>query len=318
MTTLIQGLFALFLCFFALHVLVEFRTVRRLRRCPPELSQSRPVSGESDSRREWPAVTVLLPVYNEAAVIERLIDAVAALDYPEGRLEVLVLDDSTDHSTDLARVRVDAHAACGLNIRLIRRADRTGFKAGNLRHGVGEARGDFLAIFDADFLPPADFLLRTMPCFDDARVGFLQTAIAYLNRDATFLTRFQAMIMGHQQFVTQGLSRDGLMGSLSGSACIWRRSCVESLGGWTADTITEDVDLGYRAQFSSWRYAYVPDVVCLSELPERLADVRVQRDRWARGLVQNAFRHGAGTGVQRDLQAHELAMAWLRALKLRA
>lgn len=334
MVMLIQGVFAVFIACFALYVWLEFRTVRAAKRQHRRPVERGVVQNASSSQLEGAyrltanashlchrdaqadvdlvsRVSVLLPVYNEAVVVERLIDSVAALRYPREHLEVLVLDDSTDHTTGLAASRVAHHAARGLNIRLIRRPDREGYKAGNLRHGIQQAAGDFLVIFDADFLPPDDFLLRTLPCFDDPEVGYLQTAIGYLNRDVSFLTRFQAMIMGHQQFVTQGLSELGGMVSLSGSACIWRRACVEQLGGWSAETITEDVDLGYRAQFGRWRYAYVPDVVCMSELPERLSEVRVQRDRWARGLVQNAFRHLPGlfrpglTGAAR-LQAFSL------------
>ncbi len=314
MPVLIQALFAVFLLCFALYVWIEFRAVRAVRRH----GVSGPVlRAQGDAgRAEWPRVSVLLPVYNESAVVERLIDAVAAMQYPRDCIEVLVLDDSDDATTQLAEARVAVHAAEGLFIRLLRRPERSDHKAGNLRNGIRSAHGDFLVIFDADFLPPADFLLRTMSCFDDDNVGYLQTGIGYLNRDANFLTRFQAMIMGHQQYVTQGLSASGSMASLSGSACVWRRACVDELGGWTADTITEDVDLGYRAQFGRWQYAYVPDVVCLSELPERIGEVRVQRDRWARGLIQNAFRYAAalwqpGLPMGQRLQAFSLMFSSL-------
>lgn len=238
-----------------------------------------------------PLISVLLPVCNESSVVERLIDAVCGLDYPPQKLEILVLNDSTDETTALAAASVARHAAHGLDIRLCSREHRHGFKAGNLSYGITVARGDFFAIFDADFIPPPDFLLKTIPCFEDPDIGFLQTGIAYTNGDASFLTRFQALEMGHQQFVTEGLSRGGFLGSLTGSSCVWRRGCVESVGGWNAETITEDTDLGYRAQFGRWKYVYLRDVVSWSELPETISAFRVQRDRWARGLIRNAFKH---------------------------
>lgn len=289
----VQGVFSLVVAYYAVYALLELRMVLRSRGCEKapltELDPDalpRPVAA-----RRQPAVSVLLPVYNESQVIERLIDAVCRLDYPRDRFEVLVLDDSTDETTALAAARVASQAARGLDIRMLRRQDRSGYKAGNLANGIKVAKGEFLVIFDADFIPPADFLLKTIPCFDDPDVGFLQTGIGYTNRDASFLTKFQAMEMGHQQFVTVGLNHDGLMGSLSGSSCIWRRACVDSLGGWSAETITEDVDLGYRAQLLKWKYAFVRNVVALSDLPETISTFRIQRDRWARGLIHNAFRH---------------------------
>ncbi|WP_233161666.1 MULTISPECIES: glycosyltransferase [unclassified Achromobacter] len=246
-----------------------------------------------------PRVSVLLPIHNEAAVVERLIDAVCALRYPPEALEILVLDDSTDHTCAVARDRVERHERRGVNIRLLRRRDRSGFKAGNLMHGLKSATGAFFVIFDADFVPPQDFLLRCMPCFDDPRLGYLQTAIGYENSDASFLTRFQAMEMGHQQYLTAGLSEDGGMASLSGSSCIWRRTCVQALGGWNADTVTEDVDLGYRAQFDDWKYAYLGDVVSMSILPEAISTFRIQRERWGRGLIHSAFLHARKMARQR-------------------
>lgn len=244
-----------------------------------------------EDRSHLPLVSVLLPICNESLVVERLIDAVSTLEYPTEQLEILVLDDSDDHTSALATARIAWQAARGVPIRRLARADKQGFKAGNLSYGITLARGAFFAVFDADFMPPPDFLLKTIPCFEDPEVGFLQTAIAYTNRDTSLLTRFQAMEMGHQQIVTEELSQSGFLGSLSGSSCVWRRACVEDLGGWSAETITEDVDLGYRAQLQQWKYLYLRDVVSLSELPATMSAFRVQRDRWARGLIHNAWRH---------------------------
>jgi cellulose synthase (UDP-forming) len=154
-----------------------------------------------------------------------------------------------------------------------------------------QSSGEFFAIFDADFVPPADFLLKTIPCFQDPELGFLQTGIGYENREVSFLTRFQAMGMAHQQYVTTGLSEGGDMVSLSGSSCVWRKSCVKALGGWSATMIAEDADLSYRAQFDDWKYAYLRDVVSMSLLPETISAFRIQRERWGRGLIHSGFKH---------------------------
>jgi len=243
------------------------------------------------SSAPWPKVSALLPVYNESRLIESLIDAACALAYPSEQLQILVLDDSRDQTTILAAAKAQIYARQGINICVIKRKDRRGYKAGNLANGLQYATGEFLALFDADFVPPKDFLYQTIPCFTDPEIGYLQTGIDYANRNASFLTRFQAMMMGHQQFVTTGLSFEGLMASLSGSSCVWRRTCLNSLGGWSATTLTEDVEVGYKAQFLRWRYAYLRHVVSLSELPESMDAIRVQRHRWGHGLIHNAFKH---------------------------
>lgn len=293
-----QALFLAVVAYFALYVVLELRVLlisRKVeRRKLAEMKQSAAGNGAFS-----PAVSVLLPVCNESMVIERLIDAVCRLRYPANALEILVLDDSSDHTSELAQAKIDQYAARGTNIRLVRRQNRQGCKAGNLVNGIRQSSGEFFAIFDADFVPPPDFLLKTIPCFTDPKLGFLQTGIGYENRDVSFLTRFQAMEMGHQQYVTVGLSEDGDMASLSGSSCVWRRACVEALGGWNATTVTEDVDLGYRAQFGDWKYAYLRDVVSMSVLPETISAFRVQRERWGRGLIHSGFKHAGQMFRQR-------------------
>lgn len=290
--SLFQAVFFCIVLYYVAYALLELRMVLQSRKDEKiRLTKLDSVILPVVDRSRLPFVSVLLPVCNESSVIERLIDAVCGLDYPPRKLEILVLNDSTDETTALATVSVARHAARGLDIRLCSRENRHGFKAGNLSYGLTVARGEFLAIFDADFTPPKDFLLKTIPCFEDQDVGFLQTGIGYTNKDASFLTKFQAMEMGHQQFVTEGLNKGGFLGSLSGSSCVWRRACVESAGGWNAETITEDTDIGYRAQFGRWKYGYLRDVVSLSELPETISAFRIQRDRWARGLIHNAFKH---------------------------
>jgi cellulose synthase (UDP-forming) len=288
---LVQAVFLVVVAYFAVYVLLELRVLlisrKAERRKLTELAA--PAAGLADAFKA--RVSVLLPICNEAAVGERLIDAVCRLRYPADRLEILVLDDSSDNTSALAQAKVDQYAARGVNIRLVRREGRKGYKAGNLVHGIRQSLGEFFAIFDADFVPPEDFLLKTIPCFKDPQLGFLQTGIGYVNRDESFLTRFQAMEMGHQQYVTVGLSEDGDMASLSGSSCVWRKTCIEALGGWSAMTVTEDVDLGYRAQFGDWKYAYLRDVVSMSMLPETPRAFRVQRERWGRGLIHSGFKH---------------------------
>lgn len=295
----VQCVFLLVVLYFALYVLLELRvllistrTEKRKQQEKQRLVEWQP-AGTSVGLPQgvFPKVSVLLPICNEADVVERLIDAACRLEYPGDALEILVLDDSSDRTSDIARARVAHHAAVGVPVRFLQRGQRKDFKAGNLVHGMRQAQGEFFAIFDADFVPPADFLLQTIPCFQDTQLGFLQTGIGYENSDVSFLTRFQAMEMGHQQYVTVGLSEDGDMASLSGSSCVWRRACVESLGGWNAGTVTEDVDLGYRAQFGDWKYAYLRDVVSMSLLPESISAFRVQRERWGRGLLHSAFKH---------------------------
>jgi cellulose synthase (UDP-forming) len=294
-----QFVFLLVVVYFALYVVLELRVLlisRKVeRRKLTELAQ--PVLDFEDS--VIPPVSVLLPICNEAEVVERLIDAACRLQYPGHALEILVLDDSSDATTALAQTRIDRYAAEGVNIRLVKRKGRKGYKAGNLVNGIQQSCGEFFAIFDADFVPPVDFLLKTISCFKDPQLGFLQTGIGYENRDVSFLTRFQAMEMGHQQYVTVGLSEDGDMASLSGSSCVWRKACVDALGGWNASTVTEDVDLGYRAQFGDWKYAYLREVVSMSVLPETISAFRVQRERWGRGLIHSAFKHARQMLLQR-------------------
>lgn len=288
---LAQAVFVLVVLSFGLYVFLELRVLLISRKVERRklAAINQPAAKSVDEFH--PRVSILLPICNESAVVERLIDAACRLRYPAAAVEILVLDDSTDATSQLAQAKVDQHAARGINIRLLQRHRRQDFKAGNLLHGIQQSTGDFFAIFDADFLPPADFLLKTIPCFEDPNLGFLQTGIGYENRDVSFLTRFQAMEMGHQQYVTVGLSEDGDMASLSGSSCVWRRACVEALGGWNASTVTEDVDLGYRAQFGEWKYAYLRDVVSMSILPETISAFRIQRERWGRGLIHSAFKH---------------------------
>ena len=242
---------------------------------------------EAPVPEDWPKVTIQLPIFNERFVIERLIDAVVSLDYPPGQLSIQVLDDSTDETTALAQTRVAHHRARGVNITYLRRADRTGFKAGALAHGLALAPGDFIAVFDADFCPPPGFLRQVMPHFADPRVGMVQTRWGHLNAEFSPLTRAQALALdGHFVVEQTARSRSGLLLNFNGSAGVWRRDCIVDAGGWQADTVAEDLDLSYRAQLAGWRLQYLPDVVAPAELPPLLAAFKRQQFRWAKGSIQ--------------------------------
>lgn len=290
---LVETVVGLLALAFLIYAILETRSVKKgalAAKCAVPFQNMDAMAQHAD-RGTLPPVTVLLPVCNEKLVIRKLLVAVCALDYPKDRLEILVLDDSTDETHALVEGMLPRFLEQGVNIRHLRREKRTGYKAGNLTFGLGQAKGEFIAIFDADCLPPSDFLLRAMPCFDDEKVGFLQTGIRYVNENASFLTRFQTMEAGHKESVTSGLSLEGLMASLTGSSCVWRRACIDAIGGISSATITEDVDMGYKAQLMSWKYVWLGNVTSRAEFPETMAAFRVQRQRWARGLIQNALRH---------------------------
>jgi cellulose synthase/poly-beta-1,6-N-acetylglucosamine synthase-like glycosyltransferase len=234
-----------------------------------------------------PVVTVQLPLYNERLVAARVIDACAALDWPADRLEIQVLDDSTDESAAIVDARAVHWRARGIDVRVVRRDTRTGFKAGALAHGATRARGEFHALFDADFQPRPDFLRRTMPHFADPRVGAVQARWGHLNRTQSWLTRAQAMVIDSFFLVEQeARHRAGLFVRFNGSAGIWRATTVADAGGWQADTLSEDYDLCLRAQLAGWRMVYTRDVVVPGELPPTMHDYKVQQTRWARGRGQ--------------------------------
>ncbi len=239
--------------------------------------------------REWPRVTVQLPVYNERRVVERLIDSVAHLDYPADRLEIQVLDDSSDETSTWAGRAVARHAARGVDIRLLHRGHRAGFKAGALAAGMRTARGEFLAVFDADFTPGRDFLRRMMPHFADPGVGMVQARWGHINRDASMLTAAQAVLLdSHFSIEHEARMRCGLFFNFNGTAGIWRRACIESAGGWSHDTLTEDLDLSYRAQLAGWRFVYDHAIEAPAELPGDLEALKSQQRRWVKGSIQTA------------------------------
>src|ERR1700758_2630860 len=255
-----------------------FKNRKRIAPPPPEIS-------------EWPRVTVQLPIYNERYVIERLVDAGAQFDYPRELLDIQVVDDSTDETQEVARNCVERYQQLGLPISYIHRNNREGFKAGALQEGLKVARGEHIAIFDADFIPPADFLRNTVPYFADAKLGMVQTRWSYINRDYSTLTEVEAIMLdGHFVIEHSSRFRSGLFFNFNGTAGIWRRDAIEDAGGWQHDTLTEDTDLSYRAQLRGWQFLYLPEIDCPSELPVEMNGFKSQQARWAKGLMQTAIK----------------------------
>jgi cellulose synthase/poly-beta-1,6-N-acetylglucosamine synthase-like glycosyltransferase len=245
-------------------------------------------------RRRWealPRVTVQLPVFNEMYVVERLIAAVCELDYPRERLEVQVLDDSTDETTGIARRAVEAWKARGIDIHYIHRSDRQGFKAGALEHGLRTASGEFVAVFDADFVPPRDFLRKTVNYFTDDGVGMVQVRWEHLNRGFSSLTEVQSILLdAHFVIEHTARNRSGRFFNFNGTAGIWRRATIASAGGWQHDTLTEDLDLSYRAQLKGWKFVFLPEVVAPAEIPVEMSAFKSQQHRWAKGSIQTAMK----------------------------
>ncbi len=239
----------------------------------------------------FPRVTVQLPIYNEMYVAERLIEASAHLNYPADRLEIQVLDDSTDGTQEISAAAVERLRQSGTNIHLIKRLNRQGYKAGALAHGLETASGEFLAIFDADFIPVADFLKRTLPHFSDSRVGFVQARWGHTNQDYSLLTWMQSLAVDAHFMVEQfARSQGGYWFNFNGTAGVWRRSALEDSGGWRADTLTEDLDLSYRAFLRGWRAEYLREVRVPAELPVSISAYRRQQHRWARGSLECAVK----------------------------
>ncbi|MGB8646355.1 MAG: glycosyltransferase [Anaerolineae bacterium] len=259
---------------------LTYRTLRdrQAKTAPPPLT-------------EWPRVTVQLPIYNELYVAERLVQAAARLDYPQDLLEIQVLDDSTDETAEIIRGAVERCQQEGIPIRQLRRAQRDGFKAGALSSGLTQAYGEFVAIFDADFVPAPDFLKRTLPYFRDSRIAFIQTRWGHVNRDYSLLTYLQSLAIDAHFMVEQfARSRGHYWFNFNGTAGIWRKQALEDAGGWKADTLTEDLDLSYRAFLRGWSALYLRDVEVPAELPVSFSAYRRQQGRWARGSFECAIK----------------------------
>ena len=236
-----------------------------------------------------PKVTIQLPLYNERYVLERLIDEVVKIEYPRELLQIQVLDDSTDDTHPFAEALCERYFNIGHPIQYLHRTNREGYKAGALQEGLKSATGEFVAVFDADFIPPTDFLLRTIHHFADPKVGVVQTRWSYLNKGFNFLTEVEAILLdGHFILEHGARSRAGYFFNFNGTAGILRRTMIDDSGGWQHDTLTEDSDLSYRAQLKGWKFVYLPDLDCPSELPVEIHGFQVQQFRWAKGLTQCA------------------------------
>ena len=237
----------------------------------------------------WPRVTVQLPLYNELYVAPRLLEAACRLDYPRELLEIQVLDDSDDETSTVLALLTARWRARGVDVLHLRRAERTGYKAGALAAGLETATGELIAVFDADFVPPPGFLRAALPWFAKRRVGMVQTRWEHLNRRQSLLTRVQAMLLdGHFLIEHTARQRSGRLWNFNGTAGVWRRDALIDAGGWQHDTLTEDLDLSYRAQLRGWRFVYLPDVAVPSELPASIAALKTQQYRWAKGSIQTA------------------------------
>lgn len=238
---------------------------------------------------ELPRVTVQLPIFNEMYVVERLIEAVCKIDYPREKLEIQVLDDSIDETQGIARAAVDRARAQGHDIVYLHRENRQGFKAGALQAGLAAAKGEFVAVFDADFVPTPEFLRRSIPHFTDPRVGMVQVRWEHLNRDTSHLTQAQAIFLdGHFVIEHTARNRSGRFFNFNGTAGVWRRATIGDAGGWQHDTLTEDLDLSYRAQLKGWQFVYLPEVVSPAEVPVEMNSFKTQQHRWAKGSIQTA------------------------------
>jgi cellulose synthase/poly-beta-1,6-N-acetylglucosamine synthase-like glycosyltransferase len=238
---------------------------------------------------DLPHVTVQLPLFNESTVAQRLVEQTAKLDYPRNRLEIQVLDDSTDETTTIARLACDRMRERGIDVVYLHRTDRTGYKAGALAEGLEVCKGDLVAVFDADFLPQPGFLRSVVGHFRDPNVGCVQARWGHMNREQSMLTRVQALMLdGHHLVDNRARWANQHLFNFSGTGGIWRKRAIHDAGGWEHDTLTEDLDLSYRAQMKGWRFVYRPDVVTPSELPEEMSAFRAQQFRWAKGTVQSA------------------------------
>ncbi|MDH3786877.1 MAG: glycosyltransferase [Acidobacteriota bacterium] len=236
-----------------------------------------------------PSLTVQLPLFNEMYVAERLIDAVCRLDYPRHLLQIQVLDDSTDETTRLVEEVVERKRRLGFDIQLLHRDDRSGFKAGALAAGLASARGEMIAIFDADFAPEPGFARALVPYFEDAEIGMVQARWGHINAHHSALTRIQSMFLdGHFVIEHTARNRSGRFFNFNGTAGVWRRACIDDAGGWQHDTLTEDLDLSYRAQLRGWKFVYVPEHVAPAELPVEMTAFKTQQHRWAKGSIQTA------------------------------
>lgn len=263
------------------------------------------------SRQFQPRVTIQLPVYNEKYVVERLIDAVATIDYPREKMEIQILDDSTDETSGIIYQKLEWLKRFGMDMKHIHRENRQGFKAGALKEGLDKATGDFIVIFDSDFVPNADFLNKTLPHFTDPKVGVVQTRWGHINKDYSLITELQAFgLDAHFSIEQTARNQAGSFINFNGTCGVWRKECITDAGGWSADTLTEDLDLSYRAQLKGWKFKYLEDVVTPGELPVLMPAIKLQQYRWNKGAAETA-RKLIGKVIKSDLPIIQKIHAFL-------
>ena len=279
---------ALLIPYFTILIILSFYGLHRYKLVYTYFKHKKNATQEPARRfAELPPVTIQLPIYNERYVVEQLLESVCHIEYPRQKLEIQVLDDSTDETAAIAEAAASRWAALGYPVTYIHRTNREGFKAGALQNGMLHSRGELIAIFDADFMPPADFLERTVHYFADPSIGMVQTRWTYHNRQHSFLTQVEAILLdGHFVLEHGARSRSHRFFNFNGTAGVLRRAAIEDAGGWQHDTLTEDSDLSYRAQLKGWKFLYAPAIECPSELPVEMVAFQVQQARWAKGLIQ--------------------------------
>lgn len=284
MTTLILIAYMLICCVLLIYSIIEFSLLINYL-----FRSKRPI------KRRWeelPMVTIQLPLYNETYVVERLIDSIIKINYPMDKLEIQVLDDSSDDTIQKAKQKVEEYQREGFDIQYIQRADRVGFKAGALDYGLKTAKGQFIAIFDADFIPRTDFLLKSIPYFENEKIGVVQSRWSYINENYSLLTKLQTVMLNTHFSVEQaGRNRSGAFINFNGTAGVWSRKCIDDAGGWHADTLTEDLDLSFRAQMKGWKFNYVIELDSPSELPITIPGYRDQQFRWSKGAAECARKN---------------------------
>ncbi|MGO1751173.1 MAG: cellulose synthase family protein [Psychroflexus sp.] len=296
LTYLILIIYALLLLIVFLYSLVQFDLYLKYRM----QSQKRKIK----QFKSWPKVTIQLPVFNENYVVERLINQVVQLDYPKEKIEFQVLDDSTDESMIKTIKLVENYQNLGINIKHIWRKNRVGFKAGALKEGLKKAEGEFIAVFDADFMPSSDWLKKTIPHFSNEKIGVVQTRWGHLNREDSLLTKIQAFALDFHftlEQVGRNLSKHFI--NFNGTAGVWRKTCIIDAGNWQGDTLTEDLDLSYRAQLKSWEFVYLEGVVAEAELPAIMSATRSQQFRWNKGAAENFSKN-----FKKVLQSSEVSL----------
>ncbi|MCB0704111.1 MAG: glycosyltransferase family 2 protein [Saprospiraceae bacterium] len=309
----IFGVYSLALGYITLYCVMQFHLLYHYKKY--HYTHKAAAFRKAEGGDSLPFVTIQLPVFNELYVVERLIDNILLFDYPKDRYEIHILDDSTDETVDIVAKKVAEYKALGFQIQQIQRADRKGFKAGALKDAMPYAKGEFIAIFDADFLPRPDFLRTTIAYFDQPEVGVVQTRWEHINQDYSLITRLQAMQLNvHFTVEQQGRRAGNYMLQFNGTAGVWRRTTIEDAGGWEADTLTEDLDLSIRAQLKGWRIVYLEKFGSPAELPSEMIGLRSQQFRWMKGGAETArkmlptvWRSALSTGQKIHATLHLLA-----------